>query len=133
MSGSVGFGSVIEVVEISVDNPITVILVNEGLPGADGAVGPLGPLGPRGFVGETGATGATGSAGNFVTVQDDFVATEAQTVFTLSNLRRGNAALVSINGLIQPKTEYDSTSTQITFHDGVGISSGDIISVFYLT
>lgn len=72
-----------------------------------------------------------GGGGTTTTVEDVFTATTGQTTYALSLLATLGVAIVAINGLLQPKTEYSQTTTQVIFNNGTGIVSGDTITIFY--
>ncbi len=64
--------------------------------------------------------------------QDDFaVATNGQTGFTLTRSALPSSASVTINGLLQPDTEFSVSGNQFTFNSGNGIVAGDTVSVRY--
>lgn len=61
------------------------------------------------------------------TVDDEFIAAEAQTTYNLT----GAPSLVAvyINGLLQSESEYTLSTNHLVFNDGQGIVAGDIIRV----
>lgn len=63
-------------------------------------------------------------------LQEDFAATTGQTVFTLTETPTGSV-FVSINGLVQRKTEFTTGFNVLTFISGADIYAGDFVSIYY--